>query len=499
MSFENGHALLIGVGTHQDASITDVEVTVNDVNMIQGVLQNQNYCGYEANKVNVLTKGDATKAGVLAALDQLAGLGKDQTVFLFYAGHGHIGADGNYYLVTHDAQLEKGKIKAGSGVSEQELMEKLKAIKAERLLMIFNACHSGHLGPEEGVLSIGALGAQHMPSKTMNAVLGTGKGRILIVASRDDQYSYFHTGDQSGTFFGKALVAGLKGGAPNNNNSGTITAFGLYEYLYFDVKETVKDLFGKKQEPLLTTVQAAGPFSVALYNGASTLSPIADDSSLLTETVAQTISESKAKRALRDISGQIQITETTINTGGGAYFGGSVNTGGGSFAGRDMINSGNTTVHGDHIQGDKVGGDKYTAQGDVNISRDGGTVIGRGGVNVGGNNSGNIVTGNNNRVTNNSAPDEIAAAFSAIQAALANSSVMPAMKPAAESIVTSLEAEAQKGDTANETVVQSLMDTLVSMVPDVAEVAIQTFLNPIKGVGVVFQKIAKKALEAKRS
>jgi hypothetical protein len=44
-------------------------------------------------------------------------------------------------------------------------------------------------------------------------------------------------------------------------------------------------------------------------------------------------------------------TQKAIDTGGGAYVGGSVNTGGGDFVGRDKV------VHGDEVRGHKAGGD----------------------------------------------------------------------------------------------------------------------------------------------
>jgi uncharacterized caspase-like protein len=71
--------------------------------------------------------------------------GEQETVFFFYCGHGALGADGEYYLVSHDARLQDGRVVPGTGVSEGELLARLRQIKAQRMLLVFNACFAGSL------------------------------------------------------------------------------------------------------------------------------------------------------------------------------------------------------------------------------------------------------------------------------------------------------------------------------------------------------------------
>lgn len=88
--------------------------------------------------------------------------------------------------------------------------------------------------------------------------------------------------------------------------------------------------------------------------------------------------------------------------------------------------------------------------------------------------------------------DEIAHAFSALEKALASMPDSP-RKEAAAGAVETLEKEARKGEKADESQARKWLDFLVEMAPDVGEVAIDTFINPIKGVGTVFKKIAERA------
>ena len=375
MSFNQGHALLIGIGTHQHHKDLDVPITVADAQAVQAVLQDSSYCGYLADKVQLLKNETASKANVLQALDSLSQVQPTDTVFLFFAGHGSIGTDGNYYLLTHDVEVSERKVKAGTGISEAELLQKLKAIPAKRLFMVFNACHSGHIAPQTLSADQGEAPKTLNPyGRTADALLGTGEGRILMVASREEQYSFIGEGDT--TIFTQALTDGLKGEA--GNNSGTISAFGLYEYLYHEVKEAVADI-GYEQEPMLTVIRGVGPFPVALFRGASDLGEFADDRQVLEGTAVKEVSQRKVDRSFNRI----------VNTGGGAYVEGNVNTGGGDFVGRDRIIHGDQ-VRGDKVMGDKVGGDKLAGD---KIS------VGERGVNVGGSVGGSIITGDGSKAS----------------------------------------------------------------------------------------------------
>lgn len=324
MAFDKGHALVIGVGTHQHHPGIDVPISVTDAEAVAAVLRDANACGYPASQVQVVHDAGATKAGILSALDDLAAAAKpDDTAFLFFCGHGALGTDGNYYLVGHDARVQNGRVVAGTGVSEAELLQKLRGIAAQRMLLIFNACHSGNISPNLDIAPE-TLNTSNPDADAAAALLGTGQGRILIAACREQQISYIGKGTLS--IFTQALVDGLRGKGVRNTN-GFISAFSLYEHLFEAVGEAVKAQYKAVQEPELTVLRGVGPFAVALYKGASTLGDFAGDEPLPTGMAAREVSPEKSARYFRQ----------HIDTGGGAYVGGNVNTGGGDFVGRDQI------------------------------------------------------------------------------------------------------------------------------------------------------------------
>src|SRR5262249_29780987 len=152
-----------------------------DAERLASVLQDEQRCAYPVKQVKLLCGADATTANILTELDMLANsLDEEDTLFLFYSGHGEYGDDG-YYLTTHDTRLSQaGKVEQGSGIRDRELLDRLNRVKAHRLILTLNACHSGTLSP--GSLGIkegqsthneNQLTGQGPPDTLTTALLGT--------------------------------------------------------------------------------------------------------------------------------------------------------------------------------------------------------------------------------------------------------------------------------------------------------------------------------------
>jgi hypothetical protein len=448
MAFAQGHALLIGVGSHQFHRALDAPITVKDAEAVAMVLQDETLCGYTPEQVRLLHDDTAAKAGILSALDDLAQrAGSKDTVFLFYCGHGALGTDGNYYLVSHDARLRDGRVEAGTGVSEGELLEKLKAIQAQRMLLIFNACHSGNisptLAPEPSVLQ-----AINPSEETAAALLGTGEGRIIIVACREQQYSYFSRNAQL-TYFTEALVSGLRGKDVRNNH-GFIGAFGLYEHIYASVKETVKTTFGKEQEPELTVLKGVGPFAVALYRGASSLGEFDGSEALPQDIPVRQVAPEKSARF---------FDQRIVQTGGGAYVGRDAHIQGGDFVGRDK------TTHGDEVRGDKVAGDKV-----------GGDQISVGSISG----STSVALGRGAQAIVNHGPSgaDLGHLFAPLLREV-QQTAPPERREEALQTVQALQQEASKGQQANDSRLAGLLEDLVDLVPGAVSTIVGIFATPI--------------------
>ncbi len=344
MPFAHGHALVIGVGSYQHHTDLNVPITVADAQAVADALQNPSIGGYPASQVTVLHDADATLAGVEAALQALAtATTAEDTVILFYAGHGGDGTDCHYYLSTHDTRLDATRFVAETGLSLPALLQLLAALPVKRALLIFNACHSGAVS---GALDIGppaAVGASLSP-QDQDALLGTGEGRIVITACRRTQRSYIGRGPL--TIFTTALVAALNGEDVTPRN-GYIGAYDLYEAVYEMVQTAMP-----QQEPELTIRQGVGPFPVALYRGATSLGTFQSPARLPATAAARAVDGVTAARRFKRLVAS--ITTTQIDTGGGDYAKGNIDKRsgihGGTFNGPAIgTNSGTVSFAGDHI------------------------------------------------------------------------------------------------------------------------------------------------------
>jgi uncharacterized caspase-like protein len=102
-----GYALIVGVGAYAHAPALNLLVAADDAKQVADALREPAAGGYLPDRVILLCDAQATRAGILGALEDLAArVTKDDTVFLFYTGHGKYGADGSYFFTTHDTQLD---------------------------------------------------------------------------------------------------------------------------------------------------------------------------------------------------------------------------------------------------------------------------------------------------------------------------------------------------------------------------------------------------------
>src|SRR4051812_23741830 len=102
MAFDNGQALLIGVGTYQNSPDHTVPNTAKDAQTVADVLRDEGFCGYPNDQIQVLSGATATRAGILGGLNKLIQDVKNagDTVLIFYSGHGVFGSDEAYYLTS---------------------------------------------------------------------------------------------------------------------------------------------------------------------------------------------------------------------------------------------------------------------------------------------------------------------------------------------------------------------------------------------------------------
>ena len=109
---------------------------------------------------------------------------------------------------------------------------------------------------------------------------------------------------------------------------------------------------------------------------------------------------------------------------------------------------------------------------------------------IGGNATNNtIITGNGNVV------GTVHNAFQPIYRAVEDSHLPAAEKADLKAEVQEMESEVKKGDAADESFLARRLRNIQRMSPEILDVALTTFANPIAGLGMVAKKVAEKMKE----
>lgn len=248
--FHQGRPLALRVGDYQEIRLR-APIAAPDARRVAGALKDPAVGAYPPEQVHLLLDAQDTRDGVLAAPDRFAHLTRPtDTVFLFFYGHGCLGEDDLYYFMTRDVVLTPGLlVRKGTGARGPEILERLRALPAGKLLFVIHACDSGHINPSLGAPE-DVLGAP--PSATLGGqVLATGAGRAPITASRPAQLSFYRHSDPH-SYFGQALIDGLSGRGVADSG-GYIGLNELYQHVYLRVKVATDGA----QDPVLTIVQVS--------------------------------------------------------------------------------------------------------------------------------------------------------------------------------------------------------------------------------------------------
>ena len=131
------HAIIVAVETYRDPAFTRVKYAEDDAKAISATLQLH---GYSSDRMSVLTSASATKAPIESTFRTVcAGIREDDTLLVFYAGHGF--SDGvRNYITCHDS-LKRDLV--ATSVSIQSLLDEIRASLCKHVVLLLDCCHSG--------------------------------------------------------------------------------------------------------------------------------------------------------------------------------------------------------------------------------------------------------------------------------------------------------------------------------------------------------------------
>ncbi|MDX1932666.1 MAG: caspase family protein, partial [Capsulimonadales bacterium] len=194
---------------------------------------------YNKVETRLVCDAEATTSGVRAALAKLLETATEKdTVALFLSGHGMRIGEGNYYFATTDIDPLTADSVAKTALPWTALQTTLAGIKARRVLLFLDACHSG-----------GALGeGQQASGERMAELLAKRAGVLVFSSSRGSEYSYELDSRKHGAFTA-ALMEAIGGKADldiaGGGKDGVITAEEMLAFL----RARVPQLTENRQTP----------------------------------------------------------------------------------------------------------------------------------------------------------------------------------------------------------------------------------------------------------
>ncbi|HVC60210.1 MAG TPA: caspase family protein [Acetobacteraceae bacterium] len=229
--------LSIGIDHFAAPSLT-LNEAVADATTFAELVKRSGAKVFRSENVTLLTDAQATKAGILAAFNRLAGEIRPDDTFLFYvASHGVVlHGDGRFLLIPQDvADVTSWDAIARQAIDETTLIGALSRIRARDALLFLDTCHSG-------AVTADAL-----------ANVGHETGRYVLAASSSVQEAMDSYDGHNGVFV-YALHEAFDGRAPHSSDD-VISALSLGEY----VSERVGVLARRKghdQDAVFKTAQS---------------------------------------------------------------------------------------------------------------------------------------------------------------------------------------------------------------------------------------------------
>lgn len=272
--FDNGYALVVGVGCYKSQGIEDVPETANEAEEIARLLADLEFCAYPEDQVVLLTNEHATKGKILVELDKLCGKvaeGVQATVVLYFAGHG-AREKGEYFFLPHNSEVEvdhQGKlitpINEEIDISHEEFLSAFNKLHfaswVKRLVLIFNTCQSGSLlGKRLSPSAANSTYFQAVPAAVYEQLL-SGEGTCFIGACKANQVSVILDNARY-SVFGEKLIAALRGEASSSYNNKLM----LRDITYY-LAEEVKRETENKQKVSIDLRRSDPDFPVALLRG----------------------------------------------------------------------------------------------------------------------------------------------------------------------------------------------------------------------------------------
>ena len=139
-SVKKGKNYFLGIGINDyTGGLAALHNAVRDVERVGQILNEK----YDFDILHILTNAQATRSEILKQLRALQSLSKDDSLLIYYSGHGHLAPEDGYWIpVNADAD------DIHDYIPNAQLRGLIRAIPTRHTLLIADSCYSGSFFPE---------------------------------------------------------------------------------------------------------------------------------------------------------------------------------------------------------------------------------------------------------------------------------------------------------------------------------------------------------------
>jgi hypothetical protein len=260
------HALVVATSRYRDSELRRLAAPGNDAAAFAKVLADPEIGGFE-----VRTAADKDRQVVETEIEELfASRSPDDTVLLYFSGHGLKDDAGNLYLAARNTIRDRLR---STGIADGFLRDVMRTSRARRQVLVLDCCFGG-------AIARGLLGTKGVGDVVEVNERFQGQGRVILTASTAMEFAFEDdavSGDRTMSVFTKTLVAGLRSGEADSDADGQVSVQDLYDFAYKRIA-----LPGSKQTPTISSVGQEGsifvakvPMSAADRRPGTPLSPVA--------------------------------------------------------------------------------------------------------------------------------------------------------------------------------------------------------------------------------
>lgn len=234
------YILAVGINEYKNAKL-NLNYAKPDAESFSKIVDQKSSDLFKKIEVIALYDKEATRAGILNKMDELAEKINQEDVFVFYyAGHGSM-VDNKFYLIpTENSRLYDHGALEKDGIEASILQEKLKNIKALKQLIVMDACQSGG--------SVELLATRGVNEEKAIAQLSRSTGIHVLASAGSEQFATEFSALGHGLFT-YVLIQALEGAADGAPKDGKVTIYELKSFIDDQVPEMTRKLKGKPQYP----------------------------------------------------------------------------------------------------------------------------------------------------------------------------------------------------------------------------------------------------------